>query len=170
MSQLRQIDISVIMYADDYKGRLPMPSLPIGELVELSYTNGPLPQYRMLSPYLHNPTVFICPAEARRRGVTNFSDLTRTNLSYFLNADVLLTNNPGASILAGDRNLQANGRAVTPGLFFLSTNLDVNWTRELHGMGGNLAFADGHVEFCRTTNLNEFVRKQITATNRLLVP
>ena len=171
MSRVRQIDIAVIMYAEDYKGRLPNPSpLPNGDMIELAGSSGPLPEYRILSRYFSTPSVLICPSESRRTAVTNFSDLTRSNLSYFFNADVSLTNNPTASILAGDRNLQADAQPVSPGLFVLTTNLDMSWTRELHGMGGNLAFADGHVEFCRTTNLNGFVQRQSSATNRLLVP
>jgi prepilin-type processing-associated H-X9-DG protein len=112
----------------------------------------------------------ICPAETRRSGVTNFNNLTRNNLSYFLNGDVSLSNLPNASISAGDRNLQANGQPVSPGLFVLTTNLDVSWTHELHRIGGNVAFADGHVEFSRTTGLNALVQRQSIATNRLLVP
>ena len=171
MNRLRQIDISILLYGQDYKDKLPTPSsLPDASAVGIVYTNGPLLQYRMLSGYLPNPNVLVCPAETHRSGVTNYNSLTRTNLSYFLNTDASLTNLPNTSILAGDRNLQSNGRPVSPALFVLTTNLDADWTRELHRIGGNIAFADGHVEFSRTTNLNQLVQRQSISTNHLLIP
>lgn len=170
MSRLRQIDLGFILYAQDYKGTLPMPSsLPDASAVEIARTN-PLPQYRMLSPYFRYPPLLFCPAETHRSAATNFDNLTPTNLSYFLNTDASFTNLPNVSILAGDRNLQANGQPVSPRLFVLTTNLDVNWTRELHRVGGNIAFADGHVQFCRTADLNALIQHQSIPTNHLLVP
>lgn len=133
-------------------------------------SNSPIAQFCMLSPYLRRCDILLCPLERQRRAVTNFSDLTDTNLSYFLNTDVTLSNKPTTSILAGDRNLQADGRPVPPGPFVLTTKLHMNWTRELHPSGGNLAFADGHVEFCPKNDLNALVQRQSVGTNRLLVP
>lgn len=141
-----------------------------GGTMELVYGNCIHVQYQKLASYIYRTDILLCPAEKQRRAATNFSELTDTNLSYFLNADVSLTNNPTALILAGDRNLEANGRPVSPDLFVLTTNLNMNWTRELHPLGGNLAFADGHVEFCLTNKLNAMVQRQSVATNRLLVP
>lgn len=141
-----------------------------GAAIKPSLTNGPIAQFCMLSPYLGRCDILICPAERQRRAVANFSDLRETNLSYFLNTDVTLSNRPMTSILAGDRNLQADGQPVLPGLFVLITNRDMNWTHELHPNGGNLAFADGHVEFCRKNELNAMVQRQSVAINRLLVP
>lgn len=171
MSRLRQIDIGVLMYADDNRGKLPMQQSADGAgTIQLESNLGPLPSYRMLSSYLNRADILICPLESQRLAVTNFNDLTQSNLSYFLNADVLLSNKPSVSILAGDRNLQANGRSVPAGLFALTTNLAMNWTRELHLKGGNLAFADGHVQFCWNADLNDLVQRQCIATNHLLVP
>ena len=171
MSHLKQIDVGFLLYADDNKGKLPVQEIVsdggTAELVQSNSTGAP---YRKLATYFQRSDILICPTEKYRRAVTNFNDLTDTNLSYFLNADAALSNNPAASILAGDRNLQVNGRPLSPGLFVLTTNLDMNWTRELHLFGGNLAFADGHVQFCRTNTLNALVQGQSVGTNRLLVP
>jgi len=114
-----------------------------------------------LSHFPTTPTVWA--------GVTNHSSPSDKNISYFLNVD-LSRNNSSARILAGDRNLQANGQPVKPGLFILTTNLDMNWTRELHGGRGNLAFADGHVESIKPNRLNEIVQRRNPASNRLAVP
>jgi hypothetical protein len=80
------------------------------------------------------------------------------------------TNNPSHSILAGDRNLQTYGQPVKSGLFFLSTNFDTGWTHDLHFHGGDLAFADGHVQFVKANDLNSFVQMQPLTTNRLCIP
>jgi prepilin-type processing-associated H-X9-DG protein len=77
---------------------------------------------------------------------------------------------PSKTILTGDRNLQAGGQAVRPGLFALATNLDLSWTGEMHSKGGLLAFVDGHVEFVRTNKLNDTILSQPLATNRVCVP
>lgn len=170
MSQLRQVDSGFLLFADVNKGKLPMQlAVSNGGTMEFVYSNATYAQYQKLAAYLI-PKTLICPEEKQRRAVMNFSDLTETNLSYFLNADASLTNSPAASILSGDRNLEASGRPVSPGLFILTTNLNMNWTRELHPWGGNVAFADGHVEFCRTNKLNAMVERQSIVTNRLLVP
>jgi prepilin-type processing-associated H-X9-DG protein len=73
-------------------------------------------------------------------------------------------------LIAGDRNLSANGQSVNPELFVMTTNFDMNWTFEIHLKGGNLAFADSHVEWVNTTQLNSVVQRQLLATNRLVVP
>lgn len=171
LSHLKQVDLGFLMYATDYEGKLPMHlRVANGAAAISALGNSPVPQYSILSTYIGRCDLLICPAERQRRPATNFSDLTETNLSYFLNTDVTLSNKPAASILAGDRNLRADGRPVPPGSFGLTTNRDMNWTRELHASGGFLAFADGHVEFCRKNDLNAVVQRQSIATNRLLVP
>ena len=73
-------------------------------------------------------------------------------------------------ILIGDRNLQIDGRPARPGLFNATTNHDLSWTRDLHRNGGNLGFADGHTEFCKTNALNTKFREQQVETSRLVIP
>jgi prepilin-type processing-associated H-X9-DG protein len=115
--------------------------------------------------------MLFCPTEKNRQVATNFSELSDANLSYFADVDAG-TNKQAASILSGDRHLQADGKPVRPGLFTLTTNLVLGWTGELHSKfapRGSLAFVDGHVENVRT-NLSVIFQKQDLATNRLAVP
>ncbi len=170
MSHLRQIDIGFIMYADENKGDLPMQiSTNDDGTMEYLSCNETFPHFQKLSPYILNLNTMVCPTDKNRHAAENYRLLTDTNLSYFLNADTS-TNDPSTSILAGDRNLQANGQAVSPGLFTMTTNLDMGWTRDLHPNQGFLAFADGHAEACPTANLNIVVRRQKVAVNRLSIP
>jgi prepilin-type processing-associated H-X9-DG protein len=59
---------------------------------------------------------------------------------------------------------------VKPELLAVTTNLDMDWSHEIHVRGGNLAFADGHVEMTKFGGLNSVFAHQPSATNRLAVP
>ena len=168
MNHLRQVDVAFIMYADENKGDLPM-QVSTNDDGTREYLNEAFPHYQKIAPYIDAMSVFLCPAEKDRRPAIDSRQLTDTNLSYFLNADVS-TNDPSTSILAGDRSLQANGHVVSHGLFTLTPNLDMSWSGELHPDLGTLAFVDGHVELCRTANLNSDIRRQKITVNRLSIP
>jgi prepilin-type processing-associated H-X9-DG protein len=171
VNNLRQIGIVYIMWADDHGGKFPVqiPSAEKGSMEMISSGYACL-QFRPLLPYMpHNMRVFVCPADKTKFAATNFNSLREENVSYFANVDAT-TNNPANTILAGDRNLSANGQSVNPGLFVMTTNFDMSWTHEIHALGGNLVFADGHVEWVNTTQLNSVVQRQLLATNRLIVP
>ena len=170
-SNLRQIGIVYFMWADDHGGKFPaqIPSVEKGSMEMISSGYACL-QFRPLLAYMpRNMKVFVCPADKTKFAATNYNSLREDNVSYFANVDAT-TNNPANTILAGDRNLSANSQLVKPGVFILTTNFDMNWTYEIHLKGGNLAFADSHVEWVNTTQLNSVVQRQLLATNRLVVP
>jgi hypothetical protein len=72
--------------------------------------------------------------------------------------------------LSGDRNLAVAGRALTNGLFTLTTNTPWNWTKGIHHSHGNICFADGSQQLFDSARLNEAARNQGWDTNRLLIP
>ena len=132
--------------------------------------------FRALSNYLGGALrIWRCPADQSKQPVTNKSALTDQNLSYFISVDATaaLTN----AILAGDRNLQVAGHSVTPGLFTLTTNAAIGWTRDMHKLKrnlvwvgcGNVLFVDGHV-LANQVDLAASVQRQGLASNRLAVP
>ena len=97
---------------------------------------------------------------------------TDVHISYFVSLDarISLSN----TILAGDRNIQADGHEIQPGLFVVTTNVFLEWTREIHSRNftvrcGNILFADGHTETL-WENLNTLAQRQDIATNRLAIP
>lgn len=113
-----------------------------------------------------------CPADRSRQGAEKHAAFSDRNISYFLSMDA--TKGSPSILLAGDRNLEAAGQPVKPGLFSLTTNATISWTGELHNqgktlMGGNLLFADGHVETVRG-KLPAVIQRQNLATNRLAFP
>jgi prepilin-type N-terminal cleavage/methylation domain-containing protein/prepilin-type processing-associated H-X9-DG protein len=171
MSNLKQIDLGFYMYADDNGGNFPMrTALTNDGMTAFNYSSYAFPDFKKLSTYSIHPTIFVCPLDKDRQAATNFESLKDLNISYFLNADASHTNSPSQNFIAGDRNLSSSGKSVKPGLFILTTNLDMSWTREIHSMGGNLAFADGHVEWVRTNQLNSIVQRQLLDTNHIVVP
>ena len=172
MNNLKQVDLASIMYASDYNEQFPWQiSSKNGGTMEYVSSGQTSPHFRKLSNYGSNlPNRLVCPADKVKTVATNVDMLTDQNISYFLNVDAPFKNKPALTFLAGDRNLQMNGQAVKPGLFVLTTNLDMSWTREIHPSGGSLAFADGHVEFVQANNLNSIVQQQPLATNRLCIP
>ena len=168
INNLRQIDLGLVIFANDNHGRFPMQvSVTNGGTMEFIYSEHTFPHFQKLKSYRFEPPFFICPFETNRQAAVSYEALNDLNISYFLNADAS-TNDPSRSILAGDRFLQVKGQPIQPGLFVLTTNSDISWTPNFHVQGGVLAFADGHAKFNRSNRF--FIQNQPLATNRLCVP
>jgi prepilin-type processing-associated H-X9-DG protein len=173
----KQIGLALRMFADDNNGQFPpQVSITNGGSMEFSSSNSAALHFRALSNYLGGALgIWHCPADQSKQPLTNKSALTDQNLSYFISVDAtpVLTN----AILAGDRNLQVAGQPVEPGLFTLTTNTAIGWTREMHKFKrnvtwvgcGNVLFVDGHVQRFEA-NLPIAIQRQGLATNRLAVP
>ena len=174
MARLRQVGLAMRVFASDHSDRFPMQtSLTNGGSMEFIGTGSPAPHFQTISDYLRGDWgVLICPTDKSKQRATNNTAISDRNISYFLSMDA--TNGSTDIILAGDRNLETAGQPVKPGLFSLTTSAAVSWTSELHNqgrtiMGGNLLFADGHVEFARG-KLLAVIQRQNLATNRLAFP
>jgi hypothetical protein len=132
------------------------------------------PNFQVIEDYLRQARVLICPTDVAKTEATNILQIHNQNVSYFVGLDA--GTNAAASILTGDRHLQANGKPVNPGLFVYSTNLSMEWTRELHSKRstvpvGIMTFLDGHGEGVRGVNkLNSIFQQQGSISNRLAVP
>jgi len=75
-----------------------------------------------------------------------------------------------AVFLSGDRNLATGGVGLKPGLFVLSTNTPLVWTKSIHRSCGYVGLADGSVQFFDQAQLAAAVRAQSADTNRLAIP
>jgi prepilin-type processing-associated H-X9-DG protein len=136
--------------------------------------------YQKLNSYTNygiEPKWLVCPSDERSDSIylkKSVSELTDTNISYFVGINATL-NNP-KTLMAGDRNLQIGGLPTKPGLHDLTQKSGGGWTEELHyskstaTAGGNILFADGHVEFLKSKELNSVIQSLDSATNRLAIP
>jgi len=118
----------------------------------------------------------ICPSDERSdwRFKSFISEIAETNVSYFVGIDATLEN--PKSILAGDRNIQVGNLPTKQGLLTLTRSSSLGWVNGLHftnsisGSGGNILFADDHVEYLKPKTLNADFQNQGLATNRFAIP
>ena len=170
LSNLHEMLIAFTVFANDNNGEFPM-QIPVakGGTMEFAYSGHTFPHFEKMRAYGTTLQMLICPAETNRQAATSFKALNDLNLSYFVNVDAS-TNDPSHVILVGDRFLQVGGQPAAHGLLNVTSNLNLSWTRNFHGSGGNFAFADGHVESSRDNNLASQIASQPLATNRFSIP
>jgi hypothetical protein len=99
-----------------------------------------------ISNELGSPKVLFCPSDEERSRTVTFSNFNNQNLSYFLALNALRTRTNASGLLAGERNIAANGQNYPNGNYLIPTNQSLTWGKGLHYPGGNLVFADGLVE------------------------
>ena len=166
----RQVAYASLIWMSDNLGRFPW-QVSSAQGGSLEYTNEAPPHFQLLWKY--DPVVLICPSETTRAPAKWRTQLSRTNLSYFINLDVI-TNSPTTAFLSGDRHLALNKKPVPSGSFLVRRGQAVSWTSELHNTMlhnmGLVSFADGHVELIRAGKLKDAVGRQPFGTNRLVVP
>jgi prepilin-type processing-associated H-X9-DG protein len=167
MNQLRTTTVSLMIWSSDHANRLPWAIEPPDSMNKRVL---PLHYFEQLAGFSLNPSTLICPTEKTRRSAADFRGLTNNNLSYFLNTDSNLTNQPISTILLGDRHLALNGKQIAPGAFQLVSDPGLGWSPTLHKNAGAMGFADGHTEFVRTRDLSAKVNQQPRGTNLLFVP
>jgi prepilin-type N-terminal cleavage/methylation domain-containing protein len=169
VNNLKNVGLAFRIFASDNQDRYPMEvsTNEVGSL-ELVQTETPFRHFAALSNELSTPKILVCPADKKRKAVTNFLSMRQVNLSYFVGLDATtgLTN----AFLSGDRNLTTNGRPVKPGLVDLTTNIVVGWTAEIHNLEGNIALGDGSVQQFSSARLAPALRGTGLVTNRLAVP
>lgn len=173
VNNLKQIGLSAKTWAFDNTNRFP-PQVHAkdGGSMELISSGSPSPHFQTMSNELSTPKILCCPAETKREAGTNFDAISDLNISYFFNVDAI-PESPNV-LLAGDRSMALDGRALKPGLATITRDSPLVWTRDLHYRSakmllGNILYADGHVEG-RITNLTTIIQKQTLATNRLAIP
>jgi competence protein ComGC len=144
VSKLKNVGLGFRIFATDHGDRFPMAvSTNEGGSMEYIADGSPLQHFLLLSNMVSIPRVLICPSD-NRKAATDFASLQQKNVSYFVGLGA--KEDQPQMLLAGDRNLATNGRAVLPGLVELTTNIMVSWTSEMHVHQGNVAVADGSVQ------------------------
>ncbi|MEK7685653.1 MAG: type II secretion system protein [Verrucomicrobiota bacterium] len=141
LSNLKHIGLAFRIFATDHNDQFPMRVLTnkIGSFKYLQAEEG-IRYWQAMSNGLSTPKLLFCRAD-KRKEAANFAQLRKENISYFLGLDAA-ENRPQA-LLAGDRNLAANGVPLKPGLVKLTTDLTLGWTAKMHQHKGNVILGDG---------------------------
>jgi prepilin-type processing-associated H-X9-DG protein len=124
---------------------------PIGTAADAQSTNV-FPHFAAISNQLQNLRVLICPADKIRKPASSWGALRNDNISYFINVTPSLD---VQSVIAGDRNLSANGRPLG-GYAVLSDAKALKWTKLIHEHGGNVAMVDGSAHQTTTRQLRQY--------------
>jgi prepilin-type N-terminal cleavage/methylation domain-containing protein len=168
VNNLHVTGLAFNIWAGDNNGNFPM------SLVETNggtkeFITGPnaFRHFQAMSNELTSPIHVFCPSEPECRLAQRFTDLSNSNLSYFVGIDANKTN--AQMILAGDRNI-TNGTSIRNGLLELTTNHPAAWTKEMHVKAGNLLLTDGSVLQTSTLALRQTIENTGVATNRLQMP
>lgn len=177
-NNLKHIDESFMLWSQMRDGELPMQvSTNKGGTLELIQSGSACVHFLSLTNSgLIEPRFLICPSDERSdwRFQKSISEIDETNVSYFVGIDATLKN--PKTILAGDRNLQADNLPTKKGLLTLTKSSSLGWANGLHftnsisGSGGNILFADGHVVYLKPKMLNADFQNQGLATNRFAIP
>lgn len=142
-SNQKQIGLAMLMYSEDYDGRLP-PAIFHDKTV--GWANG-------LQPYLKSYSIFQCPAEENpsqkfpQPGKPGFTDYwMNRNLSGVIDKKI---NNPDKIIMLGD----GDGGSPDSTASYAINELPIEWRRspdspaERHLDGAYYTFLDGHVKW-----------------------
>jgi prepilin-type processing-associated H-X9-DG protein len=135
--------------------------------MELALTGDAVLTFQVMSNELSTPKILVCPNDTKRNSATNFTHLSRDNISYFVGVDATETN--ATMFLGGDRNLTTGSR-MSSGLQNITTNQAVHWTSEIHENSGNILLVDGSVQMASSSALQELLTRTDVATNRLVFP
>jgi len=138
VNNLRQIGPALKLWASFHDDKYMMDvSVTNGGTMELLPNGLAYMQFRVISNELFGPKILHCPADYNRALARSFQggDFGNTNLSYFLNIDMIVANT--YPFFVGDRNLSLSNAPVKPGLVSISVNSPLGWATEMHNGQGN---------------------------------
>lgn len=157
VNNLKNIGLAFRIYATDNADRFPWQHADTNGTIRVEYLADPAVYFLAVSNELSTPKIVVCPSDNRKEA-TNWSSLTRTNLSYFVSADA--SEEFPQSFLSGDRNITNQNGQLRPGLRKLSTLAggEAGWDETIHKGQGNACMGDGSVQQLSTARLREQLR------------
>ena len=164
VNHLKNVGLAFRIFATDNNDMFPAQVMASNGWHKIDVVN----VYQWLSNELSTPKLLICPNDIRRQEAANFATMAAKHVSYFASLSASETN--PATFLAGDRNLMTNGKAVGSGVFALTTNSALGWTKEIHVEQGNICMGDGSVQQFSNARLSQAVKDQEVGTNYLAIP
>jgi len=151
LSNLKQLELGMIMYKEDYDGRHVYAGLGAGGAAATPtgpYTGGGVTRwwwFDMVTPYLKNKQILTCPSDSGTTsccGFPNRSYQPNTNMAGVADAAVL---DPAQTIhlIESKSNYQAVN--TDPGSYTNNAN---------HNQGWNISFVDGHAKWMTVNGSN----------------
>jgi len=170
MNNLKQVGLSMRLFSNEHDSRFPwMISTNAGGSLEFSNSSKTFLHFLAASNELVTPRVLTCPLDSKRARASVFSELSNTNLSYFLSFDAKLETNASPSILSGDRNV-LGGTPINGALRLVRKSDKLSWSKEIHQKAGNVALVDGSVMQADDVGLNNLVGRMTNSSIRLAIP
>jgi hypothetical protein len=166
VNNLKRIGLAFRVFSTDHGDRFPAEIL-LSNGVEMASIDI-VKVLGALTNELGDPKILVCPEDKTRTVAASLTNITGRNVSYFLSLSARETE--PQVFLGGDRNIATNGVAVGAGLFPLTTNSAVSWTKEIHVNQGDIVMGDGSVQQMSANRLMQAVRDQELETNWLVFP
>jgi len=168
---LKQVGLAQLVWASDHGPDGGTNDLPAADpnIVKRLGSEGIASYYNALSNELIEPRILKCPSD-NRNYATNFSSLTASHVSYFLNLSAL-SSVDASKVMNGDRYItftpEPSGQTVT-----ITANLSMKWTKKLgHDGFGNVVSVDGSVQRTYSRELAKmFLPPSNSVPHRLLFP
>jgi prepilin-type N-terminal cleavage/methylation domain-containing protein/prepilin-type processing-associated H-X9-DG protein len=166
-SNLRQVGLAFRLWPKDSEDGFPM-SYSTDYRGTLEVAGDVWRDFLVMSNELQTPKVLVCAADKDRIAANNWSELHNSNISYFIGLDA---NDATPQMwLAGDSNLEVDGKPVGPGILNPSSHKTMGWTAARHNRCGNVAMADGSVQQFDNLSLRGISKESEKVTNRLAIP
>lgn len=174
VSNLRQVDVAFLIWEGDNNNLYPMVvSVTNGGAMELIQKGNASAVFQVMSNELSTTKILVCPGDPNRTLASNWNNLTGSNISYFVNADVTNRDYP-QMVLDGDANLVVAGKPAKPGLLEMPATAPVAWSGTRHGPWGNIGLGDGGVVGESQPGLQKAfqysARGTPFSTNRIAIP
>jgi type II secretory pathway pseudopilin PulG len=167
---LKQVGLCYRIWAGDNSDTYPMGiSVTNGGSMETVLTGNVVHTFLVMSNELSTPKILVCTEDSAHFATNLFSDLTNTNISYFVGIDVTNDLNPNL-IISGDANFEIGGMPVKSGLSEMSSGPPVRWSATRHITYGYIGLADGSVQSANNSSLTNWFQRTGLATNRLAIP
>ena len=171
LGNLKSVGLAQLVWADGHATGHGTNDLPAADPNILKHlgSGGIASYYKALSNELIAPRILKCPSD-NRQYATNFSSLTASHVSYFLNLSALSPFDT-SKVMNGDRYItftpEPSGQTVT-----ITANVSMQWTRKLgHDGVGNVVSVDGSVQRTSSRELAKmFLPPSNSVPHRLLFP
>jgi prepilin-type N-terminal cleavage/methylation domain-containing protein/prepilin-type processing-associated H-X9-DG protein len=151
LSNVKQITLGILMYAQDYDERLLIASN--WQIIVDGSVRGTA-WHRALDPYINNDEVFNCPScpddRDRLSYGWNYQEFgeghSGGNLSKYPHTKLAVVQHPASTIITGDTSvIYDTGGTYSTGTYLFRRHPDRS--ANIHNGGGNMGLLDGHAKW-----------------------